>query len=166
MTRVRTGAAALLGGVLILAASSPAQADEVFRIIFGNNTASASATDEGSRLRVSIYRYKDGERKKLLAQKTVEPGKTRKHEERINCGNTTRREFVIETLAADGSVSRMIANGVAKWKVDVLCLSTAIDFERIGDDPNDAFTIWKKKDGGFGAMYVRVDCAAAGKCED
>ncbi len=166
MRRLRTGAAALLGGVLILTAASPAQADELFRLVFANDTASASPTDEGSRLRVSVYRYKDGERKKLLAQKTVEPGKSRKHEERINCGNTTRREFVIETLAADGGVSRMIAGGVAKWKVDAVCLGTAIDFERIGEDLNDAFVISKKKDGGFSTMYVHVDCAAAGRCED
>jgi hypothetical protein len=165
MTRLRTGAITLVG-TMILAISSPAAADELFRLVFGNNTASASSTDEGSRLRVSIYRYKDGERKKLLAQKTVEPGKTRKHEERINCGNTTRREFVIETLAADGSVSRMIAGGVAKWKVDAVCLGTAIEFERIGEDLNDAFVIRKRKDGGFSTLVVRVDCEVAGKCED
>lgn len=167
MTLSNVTKVALVAIGLALAGGSPASAEDnnVFMLRVKNET-NAAVGDDGRRLQLSVYRYDDGKRGRLLETKTIDPGDWKKHEVRIeNCSKTKRRAFVVRSLNASGDVGPEVVSGVIRMKMTGLCYYWELEYTSFTDVGGDPFEVIKRKIGGMRQFEVLVGCTKPGACE-
>ena len=161
-------AIALLALVGVLAVAEPAMVSSThlsFKFRVSNSTDLAKG-DNGTRLRVRIYDYKDRRREELKGRIIDKGGFTEFIWGFNGCSQTKRREFVI--IAYDGVTvgSNTIANGRVRMKTRNNCFSDQnMEFTDFTDVPNDKFKVTKKKNIETLKFHVHVKCRVAGICE-
>jgi len=164
-------AIALLTLVGIFAVAGPAMAKTVNEKIYlrvSNSTDAKAKNDEGTRIKVWIYYYDNGQRGSLQETKIVNKGGVEVFGFKFtDCYKTKHREFVIRAIDSAGKNVAKIASSRFRMTTKDGCFNEEFEFQGFTDVATDNFKVSKTVKGTNDVVgHVHVKCHSAGNCED
>ncbi len=167
ITSSRKIAIALLALVVIFFVAGPAAAGTSFHFYLTNKTNNY-AGDDGTKLKVNIYHYKNSQRGSLQKSAIVPAGEYHSFSFHFSdCSKTKHREYDILPIDSTGAEGAVIGSGRIRMKTSDLCNRTHMEYQGFAAGANPGNYSWSRTmsdvtDG----FYVTVKCGSAGNCED
>ncbi len=168
MSSRKIAIAALLTLVGIFSVAGPAAAGAANFYFHLKNKTNKNTGDDGTRLKVNIYHYNNGQRGSLQKSAIVSAGYYHSFAFHFSdCSKTKHREYEVLPIDSAGAEGAVIGSGRMRMKTSDGCNSTHMEYQGFTAGGNFAnYSCVRELSGTVHRFTVTVKCRSAGNCED